>query len=78
MPEAQIIHYGSLGGSRVQPFRSIFEWHRSYFLFYKKHFARDYFFLFNWLYYLAMLVKLGITLLVNLTRKERFAGSRKP
>jgi hypothetical protein len=78
VPLAQIIHYGSMGGSRVQPYRSIIEWHKSYFLYYRKHLAKNYFFLFNWLYYLAMLLKLLISLTSNFLRKEKFAGSRKP
>lgn len=78
MPKAQIIHFGSLGGSRVQPYRSIYEWHRSYFTYYRQHLAKDYFFLLNWLYYLAMLLKLCLALAVNFFRSEKFAGSRKP
>lgn len=78
VPTAQVTHYGGQGGSRVQPFRSIYEWHRSYWLHYRKNMARDYFFLFNWFYYLAMGVKLVLSLLVNLLRTEKFAGSRKP
>jgi GT2 family glycosyltransferase len=74
MPEAQIIHYGGQGGSRVEPYRSIVEWHRSYWLYYKKHLAKDYIFLFNWFYYLIMVIKLGIALLGNLLRKEKYAG----
>lgn len=78
VPDSQIIHYGGMGGSRVEPYRSIFEWHKSYFLFYRKHLAKDYFFLLNWLYYLAMFLKLISTLLLNSLRKDKFAGSRKP
>lgn len=77
-PQAQIIHFGSQGGSRVQPYRSIFEWHRSYYRYYRKHLAQNYFFLFNWAYYLAMLGKLALSLLVNFLRSDKFAGSRKP
>ncbi len=76
-PEAQVTHYGGQGGSRVQPYRSIFEWHKSYWLYYRKHFAKDYIFLFNWLYYLAMLVKLSVTLLINLFRRDKFAGPKR-
>ena len=76
-PEAQIVHFGGMGGSRVQPYRSIFEWHKSYFLYYRKHLAKDYFFLFNGLYYLAMLVKLLAALSVNFVRKEKFAGRQR-
>lgn len=78
VPTARITHYGGQGGSRVQPYRSIYEWHRSYWLYYRKNLAGDYFFLFNWLYYLAMLVKLAITLFANLVRKEKSAGRQKP
>jgi hypothetical protein len=74
-PQAQIIHYGGMGGSRVQPYRSIFEWHKSYFLYYRKNLARDYFFLLNWLYYLAMFLKLLYALSLNFIRKGKFASS---
>lgn len=77
-PQAQIIHYGGMGGSRVQPYRSIYEWHRSYFMYYRKNLAQDYFFLFNWLYYLVMGVKLLFSLGLNFIRRDKFAGSRKP
>ena len=77
-PSAQIIHFGGEGGSRVQPFRSIIEWHRSYYLYYRKHFAKDYPIVFNAIYYLGMLVKLGISLLANLFRKKKVVGTRKP
>ena len=78
VPKAQIIHYGSMGGSRVEPYRSIFEWHRSYFLYYRKNLAKDYFALFNWFYYLLMFFKLISSLTINFLRQEKFAGSRKP
>jgi hypothetical protein len=76
-PGAQIIHFGGQGGSRVEPYRSIYEWHRSYFLYYRKNLARDYFFLFNWMYYFLMGVKLGIALTANLFRTNKFAGPRR-
>jgi GT2 family glycosyltransferase len=78
LPQARIIHYGGMGGSRVQPYRSIYEWHRSYFLFYRKNYARDYFFLFNGLYYTAMFFKLIASLLANFLRQDKYAGSHKP
>jgi GT2 family glycosyltransferase len=77
-PEAQITHFGGQGGSRVQPYRSIWAWHKSYFLYYRKHFAGDYFFLFNWLYYVAMGVKLLMALLKNALSGKAFGGDRKP
>lgn len=74
---AQIVHFGGQGGSRVQPYRSIFEWHRSYYLYYRKNLARDYFFLFNWFYYMLMGVKLVFALLTNALRSDKFAGPRR-
>jgi GT2 family glycosyltransferase len=77
LPSAQIIHFGGQGGSRVQPYRSIYEWHHSYYLYYKKNLARDYFPLFNWLYYFMMGVKLAFTLTANVFRSNKFAGPRR-
>jgi GT2 family glycosyltransferase len=77
VPKAQIIHFGGQGGSRVQPYRSIFEWHRSYYLYYHKNLARDYIFLFNWFYYFLMGVKLVVALTANAFRTDKFAGPRR-
>jgi hypothetical protein len=78
VPEAQVTHFGGEGGSHVQPYRSIIAWHRSYWLYYRKNLASDYFFLFNWIYYLAMLVKLLLALLANLLRPAKIAGHQRP
>jgi hypothetical protein len=77
VPEAQIIHYGGMGGSSVQPYRSIFEWHRSYFRYFRKNLAGDYFFLLNGVYYLAMLAKLLFSLLANFIRQELIPDRHK-
>jgi GT2 family glycosyltransferase len=77
LPTAQIIHFGGQGGSRVQPYRSIYEWHRSYYLYYRKNLSRDYFFLFNWIYYFLMGLKLVLSLAANAFRSDKFAGPRR-
>ena len=77
VPTARITHFGGQGGSRAQPYRSIYEWHRSYYLYYRKNLSADYFFLFNWLYYSIMLFKLMLALLTNALRKEKYAGPRR-
>jgi hypothetical protein len=77
LPVAQIIHYGGQGGSRSQPYKSIFEWHRSYYLYYRKNLASDYLFLFNWFYYALMGVKLVISLVANALRTNKYAGPRR-
>lgn len=77
-PIARVTHFGGHGGSRVEPYRSIWAWHKSYFLYYRKHFARDYFFVFNGFLYTAMLLKLCYALLKNFVSRVPFGGSRKP
>lgn len=77
-PQAQIVHFGGMGGTRNQPYRSIIAWHRSYYIYYRKHLAGDYFFLFNGLYYLAMAAKLLLALAVNFLRKDKRASTRRP
>lgn len=78
VPQAEIIHYGGHGGSRTEPYRGIYEWHRSYFNYYRKNLASETFFLINGLMYLAMAVKLGISLLLAALRREKVVGTRKP
>ncbi len=78
VPSAQVIHYGGKGGSVAQPYQAIVQWHRSYFLYYRKNLAGDYFFLVNWLMYLGVGAKLAFSLAVNFFRKEKVVGSRKP
>jgi GT2 family glycosyltransferase len=77
VPAARVMHYGGRGGSRVQPYRSIIEWHRSYWMFYRKNYAAEYFFLFNGIYYLLILVKLLFALAINVIRSEKYAGPRR-
>jgi GT2 family glycosyltransferase len=70
VPTAVITHFGGQGGSRVEPYRSIIEWHRSYYRFYKKNYARDYLFLFNWFFYSLIGMKLASSLLINFLRRD--------
>jgi GT2 family glycosyltransferase len=77
VPTAHITHFGGQGGSRVQPYRSIIEWHRSYFLFYRKSYASDYFFLFNFFFYSLIALKLLYALIINTLRREKYAGPKR-
>lgn len=77
LPAAQIVHFGGKGGAGAQPFRQIFVWHQSYFRYYKKQLAQDYFFLFNWFFYALMVIKLAASLTLNLFRKNRHAGPNR-
>jgi GT2 family glycosyltransferase len=77
VPTAQVTHFGGQGGSRVQPYRSIIEWHRSYFLLYRKSYASDYFFLFNVFFYFLIALKLFYALVINTLRREKYAGPKR-
>lgn len=78
VPTVSLVHFGGQGGSRVQPYQGILQWHRSYYLYYRKHLAQENFFLVNGLMYLLMAIKLGFSLAVNYVRKEKVVGTRKP
>jgi GT2 family glycosyltransferase len=78
VPTACIVHFGGQGGSLSEPYPAILAWHRSYYLYYRKNLARDYFFLVNGLMYLGMGVKLGMSLLVNALRKKKVVSTPKP
>jgi len=78
VPTAQVIHLGGRGGSGVNPYFGIYQWHRSYFLYYRKNLAKDYPFWFHPFYYLAMLAKLGLNLLAIFFSRDKVVGTRKP
>ncbi len=77
-PVAEVIHYGGRGGSHANPYFGVYQWHRSYYLYYRKHFAKDYPFWFHPLYYAAMLAKMLLNLMVLLISREKVVGTRKP
>jgi len=68
-PKAKVIHKGGFGGSNSVPFRSIFEWHRSYIIYYFKHFSKDYGIVFNILYLVIMIGKLIFSEIFFLVRR---------
>lgn len=76
-PEAVIVHAGGQGGSRTVPFRATYEFHRSMWLYYRKHLRSQY----PWPVHAGVLT--GITarllwaLVWNLIRHEKVIGSRK-
>jgi hypothetical protein len=57
-PHSIVKHRGGMGGANSVPMKAIFEWHRSYYKYYFKHFADDYSMIFNIFYSLAMVGKL--------------------
>ncbi|MDD5367614.1 MAG: glycosyltransferase family 2 protein [Anaerolineaceae bacterium] len=78
VPIAQIIHFGGQGGSMVEQERAIRAWHESYIRYYHKHLARDYFFLFNSLFYALIWVKEQAALLAARRSHRDYVGTPKP
>lgn len=76
-PLSIVTHIGGKGGAEAQPYKTILEWHRSYFRYYNKNLAKDYFFLFNWLFYLLMGVKLALSVIVNFFRRQKHVGPKR-
>ncbi len=68
-PNSMVIHKGGHGGSNSVPFRAIFEWHRSYILYYFKHFSKDYGIVFNSLYFVIMVSKLIFSEILFMIRR---------
>jgi len=78
VPDAEIIHFGGMGGSRKRSYRNIIEFHRAMAIFYKKHYSKRYLFLVNWLVYAGIWLKCSYSLTLNLFRKDKYVGTKKP
>lgn len=78
VPLAQVVHLGGRGGSSVNPYFGVYQWHRSYYLYYRKNLAKDYPFWFHPFYYFAMLAKLILNLAVVAFSRDKVVGTRKP
>jgi GT2 family glycosyltransferase len=78
VPLGQVIHLGGRGGSGASPYFGVYQWHRSYYLYYRKNLAKDYPFWFNPFYYFVMLVKMLIGFVGVLLSREKIVGTRKP
>jgi len=77
LPTSTVVHFGGEGGSAVRPYFGVYQWHRSYYLYYKKHMAKDYCFLFNWFYYIMMALKLAWAMVYTFFRKKKVVGTPK-
>ncbi|SDG21934.1 hypothetical protein SAMN04488689_11117 [Paenibacillus sp. cl6col] len=67
-PKTQIIHY-KRASSRNKPFKITYEFHRSFFVLYNKHFCNKYPFWINGLMYAGMGLKMSVALLLNALAK---------
>ncbi|MEJ8553410.1 glycosyltransferase family 2 protein [Tepidibacter sp. Z1-5] len=68
-PEAKITHFKG-SSAKKKRFKTIYEFHRAMYLFYNKHYKSKYSILTTLSIYLGISVKLIITLLINLFKKQ--------
>lgn len=78
IPRAGIVHYR---GKSTKGYRMVWIYHKSLFIFYNKHYAKRHTFLYNWLIYAALSMRLavymarGSVLRVESLRQEKKAKS---
>lgn len=72
-PKTFITHYKGSSSAKV-PFKALKWFHESMWIFYKKHYSQKYFFVFNWLVFLAIYFRLGLLTLVNLVKANRYVS----
>lgn len=78
MPYASVMHYGGQGGSKNEPYKAIRAWHHSYYLYYRKNLAQDYFFAVNWIMYAAMGAKFIFSIGSTFFKQDKIVGTKKP
>lgn len=76
VPQAEFLHYGEKG-SRANKNKRIYEYYRSMFIFYHKHYRHKYFFIINWLVYVGILIKALIHFAKIFLYRKTTVGSRK-
>jgi len=70
VPTCKITHF-KYGSSQTIPFRTIRMSHKAMEIFYRKHYANNYLFLFNWLVYLGIWLRMYLVLFINLFKKKK-------
>ncbi|MBX4187465.1 MAG: glycosyltransferase family 2 protein [Candidatus Doudnabacteria bacterium] len=69
-PKAEITHY-KYGSSQLIPFQTIQLAHQAMKIFYRKHYATEYNWLFNQFVYLGINLRMYLVMLVNILRKKK-------
>ncbi|SHK24285.1 glycosyltransferase family 2 protein [Tepidibacter formicigenes] len=68
-PGAKIIHYKG-SSAKKKRFKTIYEFHRAMYLFYNKHYKKEYNILVTFTVYLGIIIKLILSLLLNLLKRQ--------
>ncbi|MFA5387076.1 MAG: glycosyltransferase family 2 protein [Candidatus Paceibacterota bacterium] len=77
VPAAKIIHYGG-AGSQIHAIRNLWFFHRAQCIFYSRHVSRPFYFFIDIFYYLGVWTIFCYKLFLNIFKKEKIIGSKKP
>jgi GT2 family glycosyltransferase len=72
-PKTFIIHYKG-ESSRKTPFKMLRAFHNAMWIFYQKHYAKNYLVIFNWFVWLGIYSRLTILIVLNLFKKNRIVS----
>jgi len=78
IPDALVMHYGGHGGTQQRPYKCIYHFYRSAFIFYRKNLSSNYFFILNWFINLGILLAFLFAIVSNFFHSQKYVGSRKP
>lgn len=68
-PKTFITHYKGSSSAKI-PFRALKWFHDSMWIFYKKHYAKKYLFIFNWLVFALIYLRFGVLVIINLFKAK--------
>ncbi len=63
-PKTFITHFKGSSSAKI-PFKALKWFHQSMWIFYQKHYAKNYPFIFNWLIFCMIYLRLGVLILIN-------------
>lgn len=72
-PKVTTIHYKGQSSSKVANF-ALYWFHQSMWIFYRKHYAKRYFFLVNWLVWSGVWLRFGLLYVLNMLRKKPYVS----
>jgi hypothetical protein len=68
-PATSVIHYKGSSSAQV-PFKALKWFHEAMWIFYKKHYAKKYFFLFDLMVFVGIYLRLSFLIVINLFKKN--------
>lgn len=77
VPDFQIVHLGGQS-SRGLPWKCVMLFYRAMAIFYRKHYARNHNIVTNYIVYAGIYLKAVVSLVINVFKRNKVVGSRKP